>query len=93
MNCHPFLVPAQRDSVGVVSDYGDPAAAQDNEAEAPTWQRVGEVAAELADIVYVIQLEPDFGFEYVSDSVTSSSSRCGARPEFFSARRTCWMMS
>lgn len=71
MNCHPFLVPAQRDSVGVVSDYGDPAAAQDNEAEAPTWQRVGEVAAELADIVYVIQLEPDFGFEYVSDSVTS----------------------
>ena len=35
-----------------------------------SWERVGEVAAELADAVYVVQIEPDFHFEYVSQSVT-----------------------
>ncbi len=37
----------------------------------PDRESVGDIAADLVDVVYVIRLEPDMAFEFVSDSVES----------------------
>lgn len=36
----------------------------------PDRESVGDIAADLVDVVYVIRLEPDIGLEFVSDSVS-----------------------